>query len=100
MSQYKSLLQRVGPCCACSDGNTPEQDEDGRPCINVNNHDSSVCPSSTTAYTACRSLHHQEVDTPLLAALMLQTGWALVRKVGSVRVLVSGMYLSFVMYLR
>lgn len=38
----------VGSGCACSDGSTPEQDEDGRCCINVDSHGNSVCSSSTT----------------------------------------------------
>ncbi|KAL9129931.1 MAG: hypothetical protein Q9175_007154 [Cornicularia normoerica] len=38
----------VGTGCACSDGGTPEQDEDGRCCINVDSHGNTVCSASTT----------------------------------------------------
>ena len=46
-----------------------------------------------------RSLHHQELGAPLLAALMLQTVQALARKVGSFKLLVLGMYISFTIHL-
>lgn len=38
----------VGAGCACSDGSTPEQNEEGRCCINVDSHGNSVCSASTT----------------------------------------------------
>lgn len=41
----------VGSGCACSDGTTPEQDEDGRCCINLDSHGNSACFSSTTGCT-------------------------------------------------
>lgn len=46
----------VGSGCACSDGSTPEQDDSGRCCINVDSHGNSVCSSSTTGCSVPASL--------------------------------------------
>lgn len=60
-----------------------------------------LCVPHRLQHTLLRhSLHHQELDAPLLAARMVQTVQALVNKVGSVRLPVLSMYLSFIMYLR